>query len=239
MTGIGTLVNAGAVVAGGIVGLLLRKGLTKRFQQIILQGIGLSVIFIGISGAMEFMVGGSGSFAKGLPMLVVVSMVLGGWIGEALQIEGRFEQMGDFLRRKMGDERDSLFVEGFLIATMTICVGAMAIVGALQDGLQGDPTMLYTKAILDGVILIILTSSYGKGAIFSVIPLVVLQGSITFFAKIIQKVLTQPMIDSISVTGSMMIFCIGVNLMFDKKIKVANLLPGLLVAILYTAIFLS
>ena len=128
-------------------------------------------------------------------------------------------------------------MEAFLTASLTICVGAMAIVGALQDGLAADPSLLITKAVLDCLIIMIFTSALGKGAIFSVIPLVLFQGSITLLAQLIAPVLSDGMIANLAMTGSMLIFCVGVNLMFNTKIRVANLLPALLIALLLTPLF--
>ena len=128
-------------------------------------------------------------------------------------------------------------MEAFLTASLTICVGAMAIVGALQDGLAADPSLLITKAVLDCLIIMIFTSALGKGAIFSVIPLVLFQGSITLLARLIAPVLSDVMIANLAMTGSMLIFCVGVNLMFNTKIRVANLLPALLIALFLTPLF--
>lgn len=193
-------------------------------------------MFIGISGALEkmFTVQGSGLSADGT-MMCAVSLAAGAVIGEWLNIERRFVKFGDWLRKKSGREKDSKFIDGFVMTTLTICVGAMAVIGPLQDGLAGDPSMLYTKAILDGIIVAIFSAAFGVGAVFSAIPLLLFQGSITLLARGIQVFLTTPMIDSMSMLGSMLIFCVGVNMIFPVKIKVANLLPSLVIVILYTA----
>lgn len=229
MIGIGTLINGAAVIGGGIVGLFLKKGLKQRYQDTITQAIGLAVIFVGISGALkELFVIQEGQISTAGTMMVIISMVLGALLGEWINIEKLLERFGNFLKRKVKGENDSDFVEGFLVTSLTICVGAMAIVGALQDGLTGDFTMLCTKAILDAVIVVIFTATFGKGAIFAVIPLVVLQGSITLFARVIQPFMTEQTISDLSLVGNMLIFCVGVNLMFKAKIKVANMLPALI-----------
>ena len=236
MIGIGTIANTGAVIAGGLVGMLFKRGLSQRFQDTIMQAIGLAVMFIGISGALEkmFTVQGSGLSADGT-MMCAVSLAAGAVIGEWLNIERRFVKFGDWLRKKSGREKDSKFIDGFVMTTLTTCVGAMAVIGPLQDGLAGDPSMLYTKAILDGIIVAIFSAAFGVGAVFSAIPLLLFQGSITLLARGIQVFLTTPMIDSMSMLGSMLIFCVGVNMIFPVKIKVANLLPSLVIVILYTA----
>jgi uncharacterized membrane protein YqgA involved in biofilm formation len=166
---------------------------------------------------------------------MVGSLVLGAIIGEWINIEGHIENFGGFLKRKVKSEDDHGFIEGFVVTSLTICVGAMAIVGALQDGLTGDYSMLVTKAILDGAIVTIFAATFGIGAIFSVVPLVILQGSVTLLARVIQPFMTEEMISNLSLVGSMLIFCVGANLLLKVKIKVANLLPALLFVVLYGA----
>jgi len=235
MPGLGTLINGLAVVAGGLLGLVFRRGLPQRFQNTLMQALGLSSIFIGISGSLEKMLQIQNGFVcvQGT-LLAVLSPAAGALLGEWINLERRFEQLGLWLKKKTGSEKDSRFMQGFLTASLTICIGAMAIVGALQDGLSADPSLLITKAVLDCLIIMIFTSAFGKGAVFSVIPLVFFQGSITILAQFIAPLLTTQMLDNLSMIGSMLIFCVGINLMFNTKIRVANLLPALLIAILLT-----
>ena len=235
MIGLGTIINAATVIAGGIVGLMLKKGLKQRFQDIITQALGLSVIFIGISGALKeiFTIQQGGGLATQGIMMMVICIALGAIVGEWIGIEKYTERFGEFLKRKAKSEGDTRFVDGFVNASLTICIGAMAIVGSLQDGLTGDYSMLATKAILDGVILIVFAANYGIGPIFSVIPLVVLQGGVTLLARVIEPFMTQKAISDMSLVGSMLIFCIGVNLMFKTKIKVANMLPVLIFVLIW------
>ncbi|MFV0361630.1 MAG: DUF554 domain-containing protein [Suipraeoptans sp.] len=240
MIGLGTIVNGAAVVFGGCIGLFLKKGIKDNLREIITQAIGLSVMFIGIAGTMEMMLNiNNGNLSTKGAMMVVVSMVIGSSIGELLKIEHRFKNLAEFLKQRFSRKKDSQFSEGFLVASLTICIGAMAVVGAIKDGISGDPTMLYTKAVLDFVILIVLGSTYGKGTLFSVIPLAVFQGSITLLSRFIAPILTGQMIDNISLIGSILIFCIGINLFFDKKIRVANMLPSLIISIIYGALPLT
>ena len=235
MPGLGTLINGLAVVAGGLLGLVFRRGLPQRFQNTLMQALGLSSIFIGISGSLEKMLQIQNGFVcvQGT-LLAVLSLAAGALLGEWINLERRFEQLGLWLKKKTGSEKDSRFMQGFLTASLTICIGAMAIVGALQDGLSADPSLLITKAVLDCLIIMIFTSAFGKGAVFSVIPLVFFQESITILAQFIAPLLTTQMLDNLSMIGSMLIFCVGINLMFNTKIRVANLLPALLIAILLT-----
>jgi len=234
MIGTGTLVNSAAVIVGGIAGLILKRGIKQRFQDIVTQATGLAVIFIGIAGGMSQMLKlVDGKFETQGSMMLIVSLVAGALIGEWINIEGYAERFGAWLRHKAKSDGDSLFIEGFVTTSLTICIGAMAVVGAINDGLTGDAQMLYMKAILDLVIVIIYASTYGIGVIFAVIPLAIFQGSITLLARIIAPYLTQSVIDSMTMVGSVLIFCVGVNLVFKARIKVANLLPALLAAVAY------
>lgn len=234
MIGLGTLANGAAVIIGGFAGLLIKGGLAERFKETIMQALGLSVIFLGIAGAMEGMLRVvDGTLITEGTMMMIASIVLGAVVGEWLNLEHRLEQFGFWLRKKVKSEGDNQFIEGFVTSSLTICVGAMAIVGALEDGLTGDASMLIAKAILDGVIILVYTTIFGKGCIFSVIPVVVLQGTITIFAHFLAPIMTDAMIGNLSFIGSMLICCVGVNLMFQTKIKVANMLPALLVTLMW------
>ena len=233
MIGLGTIVNASAVVVGAVLGMLFHGGLKERFQNIVMKAIGLSVIFIGISGAIENMlvVTGSEVTATGT-MEMIIAMVIGGILGEWIDIEKRMEQFGEFLKRKVKSKNDPLFVEGFVSSSLIICIGAMAVVGAIQDGIYQDRTMLYAKAVLDFVIVMVLASTYGKGVAFSALPLFVYQGLITLCAGLIEPLLNETMLTNLSITGSVLICGVGLNIGFGKQVKVGNLLPALLVAVL-------
>lgn len=234
MIGLGTIVNAVAVVAGAVLGMLFHGGLKERFQNIVMKAIGLSVIFIGISGALEnmFVVTESGIETVGT-MEMILAMVIGGLLGEWIDIEKRMERFGEFLKNKVRSKNDPLFVEGFVAASLIICIGAMAVVGAIQDGIYQDRTMLYAKAVLDFVIVMVLASTYGKGVAFSAIPLFVYQGLITLCAGMIEPLLNETMLTNLSITGSVLIFGVGLNIGFGKQVKVGNLLPALLLAVLF------
>ncbi|MBS4750647.1 DUF554 domain-containing protein [Carnobacteriaceae bacterium zg-ZUI78] len=233
LVGIGTIINAISVLLGGGIGLLLGNRLSESIQKILTQAMGLSVLFISVAGAMSHMLvlTDKALLTKG-GMLITISLALGAILGEWIDIERHIVLFGEKIKQKVGNTQDNLFVEGFVTASFTICIGAMAIVGSIQDGLLHDPTMLFTKSVLDGVILIVFASVYGIGAIFSIIPLVLWQGIITLCSSLVQQFLTPTMIDSISLVGSLLIFCVGANLFFNMKIKVANLLPSLIFAII-------
>ncbi|MBQ9393651.1 MAG: DUF554 domain-containing protein [Oscillospiraceae bacterium] len=233
MVGLGTIVNTAAILAGGGLGLLFGSFLKERHQETLRKTCGLSVLFIAVAGAMEGMLSASegGALTAGRSMLVVLCLVLGGLIGELLNIEGGLERLGRWLREKTGSSGDKTFVEGFVTATLTVCVGAMAVIGSLQDGLQGDHTLLFTKAILDFAILIVLAGTLGKGCLFSALPVLALQGGITLLARLLQPVLTDTAMVNLNLVGSILIFCVGVNLFWGKQIRVANLLPAIVLAV--------
>ncbi|MBE6036625.1 MAG: DUF554 domain-containing protein [Clostridiales bacterium] len=232
MFGLGTLINGAAIVLGGLLGLFFGKLLPDRTQDGLGKVCGISTIFIGISGALEQMitVEGTGITAGG-SLLVILCLALGALIGEGINIEGAFERFGGWLKIKSGSAKDTKFVEGFLTASFTVCIGAMAIVGALEDGLSGDISILTTKAILDFIIILVMAGSLGKGCIFSAIPVVVLQGAVTLLAKVVAPIMTDAALSNLSLVGNVLIFCVGVNLVFGPKVRVANLLPAIILAV--------
>ena len=232
MAGLGTIINSAAIVVGGVFGLLFGKILNERIQDSLQKASGICVLFIGIAGAMEGMLKLSGSsLSAGRSMLIVASLALGALVGEVLNIEHGFERFGEWLKVKTGNAKDKSFVEGFVTASLTVCIGAMAVVGSIKDGISGDYSILATKAILDFIIIMVMTCSLGKGCIFSAIPVAVFQGLITALARLIKPLMTDGALANLSLIGSILIFCVGVNLVWDKRIKVANLLPSLIFAV--------
>ena len=162
---------------------------------------------------------------------VIGCLCLGALVGELLNIEGGFERFGAWLRKKTRSEGDGSFIEGFLTASFTVCIGAMAIVGAINDGILGDITILVTKAILDFIIILVMAASLGKGTLFSAIPVAILQGGVTALSVLIRPLMTERALSCLSVVGSVLIFSVGINLLFGKKVKVANLLPAIVFAV--------
>jgi len=231
MFGLGTIVNVFAILGGGAIGLLLRGGMNPRYQDAIVRIMGLSTIFIGAAGTLEHMLFVEGDHLVGLPiketLIMIVSMALGTFVGEVLDFDGKLEDFGAWLKKKATRGDDSRFIEGFVTASLTVCIGAMAIVGSIQDGLSGNPATLFTKSILDFIILIIYASTYGKGALFSAIPVAILQGSVTVCAGLLSPFFSPVVIANLSFLGNMMIFCVGCNLAFQAKFRVANMLPAL------------
>jgi len=232
MPGTGTVINAAAIILGGLAGLLFGKFFSEKMQDALSKACGISVVFIGISGAMEGMLSVEGAaVASGKGMMITICLAGGALIGEWIGIEDLFERFGGWLKIKTGNGGDRNFVEGFVTASLTVCIGAMAVVGAIQDGLQGDFSILATKAILDFVIILVMTCSMGKGCLFSAIPVAVLQGGVTALARLVQPLMTQAALANLSMTGSVLIFCVGVNLVWGRRIRVANLLPALILAV--------
>ena len=232
MIGLGTCINVAGIVAGGIIGLLFGKVMEERYQSTLMKATGVCVLFIGISGALEEMMTVSqGRLNTRGTMMVIGSFAIGSLLGEWLNIELRMEQFGNWLKAKIGNDRDAGFVEGFVTASLTVCIGAMAVVGAIQDGVYGDYSVLAAKAVLDLIIIIIMTASMGKGCIFSAIPVALFQGSITILSTFLEPLMTEAALSNLSLTGSILIFCVGVNLIWEKKLRVANMLPALLVAV--------
>ena len=229
----GTIINVAAIILGGIVGRLFGRFLSERYQDTLNKVCGVSVLFIGIAGALEGMLTiKDNSVVSGKAMMIVVCLALGALLGELLNIEDKFERFGEWLRRKTGNAKDKMFVEGFVTASLTVCIGAMAIVGAIEDGIFGDYSILVTKAILDFIIIIVMTGSMGKGCAFSAIPVGILQGSVTLLAKFIKPVMTEAALANLSLIGSILIFCVGLNLVWGKKLRVANLLPAIVLAVI-------
>lgn len=232
MVGLGTIINSAAIIVGGVFGHLFGKILNERIQDSLQKASGICVLFIGIAGAMEGMLKLAGSsLSAGRSMLIVASLALGALVGEILNIEHGFERFGEWLKVKTGNAKDKSFVEGFVTASLTVCIGAMAVVGSIKDGISGDYSILVTKAILDLIIITVMTCSLGKGCAFSAIPVAVFQGLITALARLIKPLMTDGALANLSLIGSILIFCVGVNLVWDKRIKVANLLPSLVFAV--------
>ncbi len=220
MIGLGTIINMAAILVGGIIGLFAKKIINDRIQDTLMKANALCVIFIGVAGALQkiFIIENNSLNTRGT-MVLIASFALGSLIGEILNLEQHLENFGIWLREKSGNSNDSSFLNGFLTASFTVSIGAMAIVGALQDGIEGDISILLTKAVLDLLIILIMTTSMGKGCMFSIIPVGILQGSVTLLARLIAPFLNDLALDYISMTGSILIFCVGVNLIKKGTFK--------------------
>lgn len=234
---VGTLVNAGAIVAGSCVGLVFKKGLSPRLQTALDQASGLTIIMIGINGTISNMISAdpaTGALSSSGDLMLVFSLILGVLVGESLGIEEHLNQIGSLVEQKL---HLTGFAQGFISASLVYCVGAMAIVGSINDGLLGDPGVLITKGVLDGTISIVLAASLGPGVIFSAVPVLVYQGALTLCAKALSPVLQGELLNQICAAGFVLVACIGVNFMSKSfHIKVANFLPALLVPAVWAGI---
>lgn len=232
MAGLGTIINTLAILAGGILGMVFGRFFKESVQDALCKTCGVCTLFLGIAGALEGMltVEGTGVVSGGT-MLIIGCLALGSLVGEFLDLEGAFERFGQWLKIKTGNAKDKGFVDAFVTASLTVCIGAMAIVGSIQDGILGDYSILAAKAVLDLIIILVMTCSMGKGCIFSAIPVAVFQGSITALAGLIRPLMTEAALGNLSMIGSILIFCVGVNLVWGKKLKVANMLPAVVFAV--------
>ncbi len=222
----GNLVNALAIIFGGLLGTLFNKGLSIRFQSIVFQGMGLFVGILGVSMAlkMERM------------LLCVLSLLIGGLLGEWMQLDMQMVRLGNWVKRnlKLKSER---FTEGFVTTSLLYCVGAMAILGAIEEGTGQYPTLLLTKAVMDGFSAIALAAALGVGVSFSSLPVFVYQGLLTLLAFFFGSLLDARIINEISALGGIMLVGLGINLLDLKQIKVVNLLPSLIIIIALMYIF--
>ncbi len=235
MMGLGTLINTAGILLGGLAGGITRKLFNEIQQEALTKACGVSVLFLGIAGAMEGMLKADGAaITSGQSMFVVLCISIGAIIGELINIEDGFERFGDWLKKKSGNAKDAGFTNAFVTASLTVCIGAMAIVGAIQDGILHDPSTLSVKAVLDFIIIAVMSSSMGKGCVFSAIPVFLFQGSITLLAGLLSPLMTDAAVAGVSMIGSILIFCVGINLVFGKKVRVANLLPAVVLAVIGT-----
>lgn len=234
MTGIGTIVNTIAVIAGGIIGLFIKGGLPQRFKNIIMEAIGLSVLIIGSSGALQgiYKVIEGERLDRQFIMTMIFSLVIGGIIGELLGIEAGLEKMGLWLQNKFAKSEGN-FAAGFINASLIFCVGAMAIVGSLEDGLTGNPGTLFAKSILDGISSVVFAATLGAGVVFSAFSVLIYQGVITLLSGLIKPLLTDVVITQMSLVGSVLILGIGISMLGIKKIKVGNMLPAIFIPFVY------
>lgn len=233
MYGLGTIINTAAIVAGGAGGALFGRFLKENVQDTLTVCCGVSTLFIAVTGALEQMLTVEDvAIVSHGAMLVILCLTIGAVIGELLNLEGAFERFGEWLKRKTGNAKDKRFVDAFVTASLTVCIGAMAIVGSIEDGITGDYSILATKAVLDFIIIMVMSCSMGRGAVFSTIPVAILQGSITALAGLVRPLMTTAALANLSMVGNVLIFCVGINLVWGKKVRVANLLPAIVIAVI-------
>ncbi|WP_031514325.1 DUF554 domain-containing protein [Desulfofalx alkaliphila] len=219
---LGTVVNVAAIALGVTVGMVFKKGISEKTKSTVMQGLGLVVILIGLKTAWQ----------TENEIIVILSLALGAIIGEYIDIEERLERVGTWLESKTGNNQ-GMVAKAFVSTSLIYCVGAMAIMGALEDGLTGQPNILFAKSALDGISAIIFTSTMGIGVIFSTIPVFLYQGSITLLADFFKEFLTDGMITEMNATGGLLIAAIGINILGIMKVKIGNLLPAIFLAVLF------
>lgn len=218
---LGTIINTAAIILGGALGLLFGNALPEKLKSTLIQGIGLAVLLIGGSMALK----------TNNALIVIASLVIGGAIGELIDIELGLKNFGNWIENKIGHGDEGRFTQAFVSSSLLFCVGAMAILGSIESGLSGHHNILMAKSMLDGISAIIFASSMGIGVLAAAIPVLLYQGAITLTAGLLQGVLSQPVITEMSAVGGLLILGIGLNLLEIKEIKVGNLLPGIFVAI--------
>ncbi|UWG97254.1 DUF554 domain-containing protein [Dehalobacter sp. DCM] len=224
---VGTIVNVAAIILGAAIGLFFGKAFPERLRNILIQAIGLSILIIGLQMALK----------TNNILIMILSMVLGGLIGEAIGIEAGLNRLGEFFEKKISSRGNDQFSKAFVTTSLIYCVGAMAVVGALEDGLNGNHSILFAKAALDGITAIVFSSSMGIGVAASAFPVLIYQGCIALFAGLLQGVLSDTIILEMSAVGGLLIFGIGITMLGMKEIRVGNLLPAIIFVIPFVILF--
>ena len=225
---VGSIVNATTVIVGSIIGMLIRKNMPERIKGIIFQAVGLATLVLALQMSLQE----GGDF-----LILIFSLILGGILGEVLKLDVRLDTFGDALKSRIRIKNER-FTEGLVTAFLIFCVGSMTFVGALNEGLSGDRTLIFSKAILDGFTSIVLASVYGIGVLFSALPLFIIQAGLTLLASQFQMLFPEALIVQLTAVGGVLILGIGLGLLEIKQIKTVNLLPSLLVVTLLTFVFL-
>lgn len=236
--GIGVLTNIFGIIFGGIIGLGFGRLISERFQKMLTMACAVAVIFLGLTGTVKEMLSitANGTLELTGTYRMLASLIGGALIGELINIEDRMEHFGIWLKEKTGSGGDARFVDGFVTASLTVCIGAMAVIGSIDDRLLADPSILFAKTVLDAVIVMIMTASLGKGCIFSALSVGIFQGAIFFAAGFLKPFMTQEALSALSAVGDILIFCVGTNLFGLPHIRVANLLPALVIAVLWVLV---
>jgi uncharacterized membrane protein YqgA involved in biofilm formation len=231
--GIGILANVLGIIGGGLLGLECGRLISERFQKTIMMSCAVAVIFLGLTGTVKEMlhIGSDGAVMLVGTNCILASLIGGAVIGEAINLEDRMECFGRWLQQKTGSGGDTRFVEGFVMASMTVCIGAMAVIGSINDRLLSDPSVLFAKTAIDAVVVMIMTATLGKECIFSAISVGVFQGIIFLLAGFLEPIMTSAALKSLSAVGNILIFCVGTNLFGLPHVRIANLLPALVIAV--------
>lgn len=230
MLGLGTIANSGAIVVGALCGVMLKKGLPQRWQETMMQAIAFCIVIIGVQMALK----------TTNIVITIFSLVIGAIIGESIDIEELMRGFSLWVGNKVARSESvaAEIAKGFVNASILFCTGAMAIVGSIQDGLAGDYTTLFAKATLDGLISLIMAANLGIGVALSAVSVAVYQGSITLMAGAIEGMLSQQILAELTAAGGIMIMAIGTNMLELTKVRIANLLPGIVVSVVLAKYFL-
>ena len=235
----GTLINTAAIIIGGLFGLVLKKGIKESIMESVMKAMGLAMLIIGLNGVLTNMlsVGEDGKLSESGGILLLLCLVIGTAIGEAIDIDDKVNDLGQKIECKVKFDG---FARGFVSATLIYCVGSLAILGPINDGLTGDYSLLLVKSVLDAVTALVLTSTMGIGAIFAGASVLIYQGAISLFASAVSGVLNSSanMMADITMVGSALIACIGLNFTANAKIRTANMLPSIIVAIVYNLLLM-
>ena len=223
----GTIVNFAAIFIAGLIGLVVKGGIPQKVNTTIMNAVALAVVIIGLSGSLKVQ----------NTLLMVISLSVGALVGEIIDIENYINSLAKKIESSFSGLGNTNFSQGFIVSTLLFCVGSMAIVGSLNSGLSGDHELLYTKSVLDGISSFLLASTLGVGVIFSSLSVLIYQGIITLSASMISTLLSTTVISEVSAVGSVLIMALGFNMLGITKIKVANILPSLLVTVLYLVLF--
>lgn len=233
----GALINTAAIIIGGIFGLLFGKLIKENIKDTVIKGIGACTMFIGASGALAkiFVIDG-GSISTVGSVMMIVCMVLGAIVGEIIDIDGLMERFGAWLKVKSGSTGDGGFIDAFVTTTLIVGVGAMGVVGSIQDGLTGDYSVLLLKSVLDLITVALMSSAMGKGCLFSAVPVLIFQGGLTLLAGLMEPLMTEQALANISQVGNVMITMIGINMIRPKTFRAGNYLPALVFAVIWALI---
>ncbi len=233
MAGLGTVINAAAVILGALIGLLLKKAIPEGMKKSIVQALSLATVAIGLIGVVTAACTvKDGAVESRYSLLMVISIAVGTFVGALCDIEARLDRLGEIMQKKFSSG-SSMFAEGFVTASLVFCIGSMAILGSLRDGIYHDPTILITKGMIDGVMSVIFASTLGVGVVFSAATVVLYQGIITACASLLAPLLTEAVIAQLSLVGSILIIGIGLNLLYEPKLKLANMLPSVFVPLVW------
>lgn len=234
---IGTIVNTVAIALGGLIGLLIKRGVPKHVEDAVMSSLGIGILIVALNGVLSSMITvlPSGKLSDRGGLLLIISLAVGTLIGELLKIDDRLNLLGRMIETKLKVDG---FAKGFISSSLIFCVGAMSIIGPLNDGLRGDSSVLFIKSALDGTTALILASTLGVGVLFSAIPVLLYQGTIAMLAGALTKAVSDDLLSMICMVGYAIVLCIGLNFIGSSKIKTANIIPALLVPVVYNMLMM-